>query len=1356
MNSFLELSFEEMLIEFTKDTQDTFSLIFKDLFSRLEPSQKNKFISELCKTFEKVAKDPTRLNLSKSKFQTRLLLIPQILLCLYEDIKGATLISLFETFNKIERLGLSELTETCLSLGKELIGSHPADLNRLISSQVKKIDAEEPLITPIVFVAECARVNPHLASQTGDLQKDLERLLIVQDKVFLTSLAKQIRHLMRFIKDPQVLLDKLFNNILENKARETLIGNSYFCAGLLKGLGVRFFKEYGTIRKMQQVFDSSKKKDYKDIKHSVRKGCVILAEALWDVFDRLLEPSLKELLDFLLKFLGDSSEEIRELTRAVMNKIMIKISEFGIKQILPILMRGTTDKNSKTKYNSILALGAIANCGTKQLSQNLPKIVPQLTEATNDTNDLVNSAAKKSLSLILGTIRSIEVSNLRKTLILSLSDPFNYNERSLDALLKTTFKHALDGPSLSLIVPIALYGCKPLNSDASKKKAAQLIATMIKLVPNSADFLPYLEPLAQGLKANLREISPDVRAMAAKAFSALTKKFKNEMGMKFLNDLKSILESEDANSTERAGYAQAFAEVMHSLGNEVSETLIPLALELTQDSREHIRESFLSVFVYLPMVMQNHFIKYVKDAIEQVVESISHEKERIRNLAIKSLKIIIQNYLQNDFQVLLNPLFEGSLSENPNKKNSSLILLGDIIQMLINDEKLTRDFIYENYSRIFSLFYIIKNDDNSEVRDTAKNIYKTFIPNTQRCLRIIFKDLHECFIELFSREQESIRGLATNGLKEFGNKFADTFASQMLNLSQEILQKRMHRHKELANMPVSTQDPNSLREMTKLESLLAGQSRFIAQFVANCNAHALEKIKKMGFIGINDMLCGFEKELVWLSAFEGLKIFIERENDTQYAKQRLEDYSKMLTAHEKAEKAGEEEHLLPSIEYEKMKKFFSVMLSSEKESLLRITSSYFITQDFKEWQFEIVLQNLKLFGKFLYSRGFLETGLDLFFICYQNKLAEEDSPGRQEFLTMNKFTLNTLSVNVDPSNVVSLLEEFQEKLTKFSTDSNGIMILLTLESLQYFFEKNMFEDVQFPFFICSTALSLISYQGEFKQEIYGQVGTFLEVLFRFFDKENCAEVMTGIYQTLLKIVEDNSQFEGLSDPKIVHCLFNLISVVLKYSTPDSALTALKTSKFLIQKLPAHLLDLEKKQFYASIMRLLIYKYSMRRSKPEPIKRKMFEFLTLMLEKKMDMGVLRHQFLIYLVFMINGEFKVEAKEKSLNSNEEEIEETIETENISEPGSNQMECSPKKKKKKIKSLREVYMDYLITLAVYYDSLLDLVSNWERKVRFDSDHYSVEAFKEFVQHVQTLPEEKVSAATKTKIEDLLELSS
>lgn len=141
--------------------------------------------------------------------------------------------------------------------------------------------------------------------------------------------------------------------------------------------------------------------------------------------------------------------------------MMQTLSEFSIREIIPTLLRGCADKNTKTKLNSLLFLGAVSKCGVKQLSLLLPRVVPALTDIMNDPDNDVKAAAVRSLSQILSTIKNPEVAEIRESIIKALSDPFKNNVVGLDALIHTVFRHFLDHASLSLVMPIIFYGLRP-------------------------------------------------------------------------------------------------------------------------------------------------------------------------------------------------------------------------------------------------------------------------------------------------------------------------------------------------------------------------------------------------------------------------------------------------------------------------------------------------------------------------------------------------------------------------------------------------------------------------------------------------------------------------------------------------------------------------------------------------------------------------------------------------------------------------------------------------------------------------------------------------------------------------------
>ena len=178
--------------------------------------------------------------------------------------------------------------------------------------------------------------------------------------------------------------------------------------------------------------------------------------------------------------------------------------------------------------------------------------------------------------------------------------------------------------------------------------------------------------------------------------------------------------------------------------------------------------------------MGSDFERRVYKVIEAIVESISHEKEKIRNLAIKSMKILIQNFLQKNIDLLITPFYEGAISENSTKRNSSLILLGDVLDIL-NEQLNDKETLYQNYQRLFSIFYIMKNDSVGEVRLTATNVFKTFVDNPTKCLKIISNDLVDCFINLYLRENEHYDAIANCGLKEFAYKYGDMFVLKIIS-----------------------------------------------------------------------------------------------------------------------------------------------------------------------------------------------------------------------------------------------------------------------------------------------------------------------------------------------------------------------------------------------------------------------------------------------------------------------------------------------------------------------------------------------------------------------------------------------
>lgn len=350
----------------------------------------------------------------------------------------------------------------------------------------------------------------------------------------------------------------------------------------------------------------------------------------------------------LMKMFGDALEEIRELSNKVLIVAMKNFSGFGVRKILPYLIEGCNDTNTKTKLANLSALGSFSYCASKQLAANLPDIVPKLTMATLDTNPAVKEASIKSLNQLLATIKTPEIVDIRETLINALSRPYDENGRALEILLNTQFNHLFDTSSMALVMPIVLYGLREHRDNKQREDAAKVVANLSSLFKDPEDIMAYLQPLTEAMIQALSDILPEVRATAAKAIGRLTYKLGVQNSDYIIQSLRKVIEGEKTPSIERAGCAQALCETLFSFGVNHIDQNFPTIIQGTMDKREHIREGFLSMFVYLPVILDDKFDKYISDTLNASIDSIAHTNENIRNLAIRTIKTIIMKYSENN------------------------------------------------------------------------------------------------------------------------------------------------------------------------------------------------------------------------------------------------------------------------------------------------------------------------------------------------------------------------------------------------------------------------------------------------------------------------------------------------------------------------------------------------------------------------------------------------------------------------------------------------------------------------------------------------------------------------------------
>jgi hypothetical protein len=196
----------------------------------------------------------------------------------------------------------------------------------------------------------------------------------------------------------------------------------------------------------------------------------------------------------------------------------------------------------------------MAYCAPKQISSFLPQIVKGLRDVMNDTHEKVHEAAIQSISKIGSVIKCPEVGDMLEVIIKALADTSTHLNDALNLLLETSFVHAIDAPSLSLLVPLLDSGLMKHDNN-SKQMAAQLMGNICSLTKNPADLLPYMTILMPAIKNSLFDSIPEIRASAAKAMGSLSKGLGIEHSAEMLGWLREHLNKKGIPTSEKLGAA---------------------------------------------------------------------------------------------------------------------------------------------------------------------------------------------------------------------------------------------------------------------------------------------------------------------------------------------------------------------------------------------------------------------------------------------------------------------------------------------------------------------------------------------------------------------------------------------------------------------------------------------------------------------------------------------------------------------------------------------------------------------------------------------------------------------------------
>ncbi|KAH8110478.1 ARM repeat-containing protein [Phellopilus nigrolimitatus] len=557
------------------------------------------------------------------------------------------------------------------------------------------------------------------------------------------------------------LLHELFNASKYGERR----GAAYGLAGVVKGAGIAGIKEFDLIERLHSALEDKKR-------YEPRQGVMFALETMSATLGRNFEPYIIELLPSLLASFGDATPDVREATEDAAKVIMGNLSAYGVKRILPSLLSGLEEKQWRTKKGSIELLGTMAFCAPKQLSISLPTFL-------TDSHAQVRAAANRSLK-----------QSLVPVLLKALVDP-GRTPGAMTSLLKKSFVHYIDSPSLALVIPVIERGLRERGAD-TKRKAVQIVGNLASLT-DAQDFIPYLSRLLPLVHVVLVDPVPEARATAAKALGTLIE----HMVPGLLRTLKT-----DTSGVDRQGAAQGLSEVLAGLGMDRLEALLPDIVSNAQSPRSTVREGFMSLLVYLPATFGARFQPHLTKIVPPILSGLSDSEEYVREAAMRAGRMIISNYSNKAIDLLLPELERGMFDSSWRIRHSSITLVGELLFKVsgisgkaeIEEEEevevvvaessrkaLSEVLGKERRDRVLSALCIVRQDAVSIVRQSAIHIWKVLVHNTPRTVRELLPELLDQLVALLvDDESGESQETASRTIGEICKKFGERILGEIL------------------------------------------------------------------------------------------------------------------------------------------------------------------------------------------------------------------------------------------------------------------------------------------------------------------------------------------------------------------------------------------------------------------------------------------------------------------------------------------------------------------------------------------------------------------------------------------------
>lgn len=156
------------------------------------------------------------------------------------------------------------------------------------------------------------------------------------------------------------------------------------------------------------------------------------------------------------------------------------------------------------------------------------------------------------------------------------------------------------------------------------------------------------------------------------------------------------------------------------------------------------------------------------------MKNLGSTKVLIREQSIIGMQVMITLYLEDMEEFLLMEIEDSLYSNSILEKKAALGLLGNVLGLVKENFTSDSDF-FSCYLDLFSSLFIIKQDENNDVQTMADGVFKNFVENAPKCLKIIYPGILSKLSKLCLLEEEYSQYIFDQATRNIASKYGESF-----------------------------------------------------------------------------------------------------------------------------------------------------------------------------------------------------------------------------------------------------------------------------------------------------------------------------------------------------------------------------------------------------------------------------------------------------------------------------------------------------------------------------------------------------------------------------------------------------